>query len=318
MPEKKSAGEPDLGVSIAGIDMKTPLVLASGVFGYGFEIPRVEGFDFNDVGAVVLKSVTLRPREGNPPPRIAETPSGVLNSIGMQNPGVEFVAKNYLPQLKKIPTNFIANIAGENIDEYVQVARILADSDSIKALEVNVSCPNVEWGCCFGVNPGDVFSVVSGVKSVCDKPVFVKLAPAVTDIQNVASACVSAHADAISMGNTYSGMVIDTRRRRPLLGNNTGGLSGPAIRPLTVFSVFRVWQGTHRNAVPIVAFGGVATANDAIEMMLAGASAVGVGTALFSNTHICSDIAEGLRAYLKSQNESKVSDIIGTVKLNQT
>ncbi len=306
----------DIAVTIAGIEMNTPLVMASGTFGYGFEVPRVADFRFEDVGAVVLKSVTLKPRTGNKPHRIAETPAGVLNSIGMQNPGVEYVAKYYFPMLKNLPTKFIANIAGESTDEYVEVARIIAESDAIEAIELNISCPNVKGGCAIGVNPQDAFALVSAVKAVCGKPVIVKLTPGVTDIKSIAESCIAAKADALSVGNTYTGMVIDTHTRRPVLGNNYGGLSGPAIRPLTVCNVHKVRQAIGDSAIPIIAFGGVSNASDAVEVMLAGASAVGVGTAVFTNAHICSEIADGLRAYLQSQNETNIADIVGTVKLN--
>ncbi len=315
MPERT---KPSIGVTIAGIEMKSPFVLASGTFGYGFEFSRVTDFSFGDIGAIILKSITLKPRTGNPPHRIAETPAGVLNSIGMQNPGVEYFAKTYLPQLADFPTNCIANIGGSSVEEYVRVAETLAASNTIKAIELNISCPNVKGGCAFGVNPDDAFAVTNGVKSVCDKPIIVKLTPSVTDIQTVAEACISARADAISVGNTYTGMAIDTRSRRPILGNNYGGLSGPAIRPLTVCNVHKVRQITAKHNIPIIAFGGVTNANDAVEVMLAGASAVGVGTAIFTNSHICTQLAAGLREYLKSQNESNVSDIVGSVRLNQT
>ena len=309
--------EPSLEIGLLGMKMRTPIIMASGTFGYAFEIARVAEFDFSQIGAVVLKSVTLEPRQGNPPPRVAETPSGMLNSIGLQNPGVDYVIRRYLGMLKNFDTNFIASIAGDAIREYVECAGKLAAHGDIRAIEVNMSCPNVKDGRRFASDSGAAAELIGAVKKGCRKPVIAKLAPGTGDIQEIARACIDAGADALSVSNTYVGMVIDTHRRRPLLGNDAGGLSGPAIRPLAVHNVHLVYQAAAKRDVPVIGCGGIMTGDDAAQMMIAGASAVQVGTAVFTNVHIAADIAAGLGRYLIAQKEKEVSAITGTLQLNR-
>lgn len=317
MNQQKNNAGPSLEIDLLGMKMKTPLLMASGTFGYAFEIARVADFDFSHIGAVVLKSVTLEPREGNPPPRVAETPAGMLNSIGLQNPGADYVMKYYLGMLKNFDTKFIASVAGFSVDEFAECAGKMASHESIGAVELNMSCPNVKGGRHFASDARAAAELIGAVKKKCGKPIIAKLAPRSEDIQEMTNACIDAGADALTAGNTYVGMVIDTRRRRPLIGNNFGGLSGPAIRPLAVRNVHLVYQAASKKNTPVIGCGGVMTGNDAAEMMIAGAAAVQVGTAVFTNVKIASDIAAGLRQYLASQKEKNVAAITGTLQLNQ-
>jgi len=315
-PEKNKPAAPSLEITLCGIKMRSPLITASGAFGYAFEAGRVADFDFHSVGAVCLKSVTAQPREGNRPPRVAETPAGMLNSVGLQNPGADYVVKMYLGMLKNFDTKFIASVAGFSVDEFALAAEKMAAHPSISAVEINMSCPNVKGGRHFASDAAEAAKVIRAVKARCKKPVFAKLAPTPDGIREIASACIDAGVNALTVGNTFVGMAIDVKARRPMLGNNFGGLSGPAIRPLAVYNVHLVYQVASKAKVPVIGCGGVATAADAAEMMLAGAAAVQVGTALFANLHVSADICAGLKRYLAEQNEKDISAIVGTLKLN--
>lgn len=267
-------------MEIAGIKIKNPVMVASGTFGWGKEYS--EYMDLNKLGAIITKSITLNPREGNPPPRIVETPSGMLNSIGLQNEGIEHFLKEGLPFLAKFDTPTIVNIAGESVKEYAELAKRLSKETTVKGIEVNISCPNVKLGgMSFGVDPKLTKEVISAVRKATSQPVIAKLTPNVTDITIIAKAAVEAGADAISAINTVVGMSIDIETRKSRLGAQTGGLSGPAIRPIAVRMVYEV---AHAVKVPVIGIGGIMTGNDAIEFFLAGARAVQVGTANFVDT----------------------------------
>jgi dihydroorotate dehydrogenase (NAD+) catalytic subunit len=311
----KPAG-PSLEIDLCGIRMRSPLITASGTFGYAFEAGRVADFDFHSIGAVCLKSVTAQPREGNRPPRVAETPAGMLNSVGLQNPGVDYVIKTYLGMLKNFDTKFIASVAAFSVEEFALASEKMAAHPGISAVEINMSCPNVKGGRHFASDAAEAARVVGAVKARIKKPLFAKLAPTPDGIQEMAQACIDAGANALTVGNTFVGMAVDAHSRRPILGNNFGGLSGPAVKPLALYNVHLVYQVASKARVPVIGCGGVATASDAAEMMLAGASAVQVGTALFANLHVCRDICAGLRRYLAEQNEKDVSAIVGALKLN--
>ena len=298
-----------LATTIAGIEMTNPLVMPSGTFGFGEDFARFADFDNADVGAIALKGTTLEPRLGNPPPRIAETPAGVLNSIGLQNPGVEAVVTEILPRLAAsgLQTPLIANVAGDTPDEYAEVAARFSDAPNIAAIEVNISCPNVRrGGLAFGADP----DAAAEVHAATDLPVIAKLTPNTARVVSVAEACIEAGADGLSLINTLVGMAIDIKSRRPLLANQTGGLSGPAIRPVAVAKVYEVFEAVgHR--VHVIGMGGVSNADDAYEMILAGASAVGVGTAMFFNHRAPREIASGLAAHLDGAGFRRLSDAVG-------
>ncbi|MBE3585148.1 MAG: dihydroorotate dehydrogenase [Thermoanaerobacter sp.] len=299
--------KPSLAVDVAGIRMKNPVTTASGTFGFGSEYaPFV---DLNRLGAIVVKGTTLNPRPGNPPPRIVETPAGILNSIGLQNPGVEHFIEVALPYLRQFDLPVIVNIAGDTVEEYAALAARLDGVPGVAALEVNISCPNVKkGGLAFGADPGSAAAVVQEVKSATRLPVVVKLSPNVTSIVQVAEAVVKAGADALSMINTLLGMVIDIRRRRPVLANVMGGLSGPAIRPVAVRAVWQVYRALK---VPIVGMGGIVTAGDALEFIMAGATAVAVGTANFINPRATLDIIEGIERFLEEEGIKDIRELIG-------
>lgn len=302
-----------LETTIAGIEMRNPLVMASGTFGFGEDFVRFDDFDNRDVGAIVLKGTTLEPRLGNPPPRIAETPAGVLNAIGLQNPGVDAVVEHILPRLADASpaTPLIANIAGETVGEYAELARRFSDAPNLAAIEVNISCPNVRHGGLeFGADPAAAARVVRAVRDATALPLFTKLSPNTGRITEVAEACIEAGADALSLINTLVGMVIDLRSRRPLLGNETGGLSGPAVRPVAVARVFHVYR-TVGHRVPILGMGGVSDADDAFEHILAGAAAVGIGTALFFNHRAPREIVRGLQKHLADAGFERLGDAVG-------
>jgi dihydroorotate dehydrogenase (NAD+) catalytic subunit len=304
---------PDLTTNIAGIQMANPIVVPSGTFGFGEDFTRFDDFDNADVGAIQLKGTTLKPRAGNAPPRITETPAGVLNSIGLQNPGVDAVVGEILPRLADagLTTPLIANIAGETPEEYAEVARRFSAAPNIAAIEVNISCPNVRHGgLAFGADPDAACEVVGAVRAATSLPVIAKLTPNTARITPVAQACVDAGADALSLINTVVGMVIDLQSRRPLLGNGIGGLSGPAIRPVAVAKVFEVYDAIgHR--VPIIGMGGITNGDDAYEFVLAGASAVAVGTALFYNHRAPREIAAGLAQHIERAGYGRLSDVVG-------
>jgi dihydroorotate dehydrogenase (NAD+) catalytic subunit len=299
-----------LSVTVAGIKMKTPVMTASGTFGFGMEYS--DFVDLNQIGAVVVKGTTLAPRSGNSGRRIAETPSGMLNSIGLENPGVEAFLTTILPKLTNYDVPVIVNIAGNTVEEYGELAKQLT-VPGIAALEVNISCPNVkQGGIAFGTNCDSAASVISMVKAHTNLPVIAKLSPNVTDIIAMAQAVEYAGADAISLINTLLGMAIDVRSWRPVLGNVVGGLSGPAVKPV---AVRMVWQVAQVVKVPVIGMGGIMTAEDAIEFLLAGASAVAVGTANFVNPQAVQTIAAGIQDYLLERGLSNVSQLVGKVTI---
>ncbi len=299
-------------VDIAGIKLKNPVIAASGTFGFGREY--AEYMDLNSLGGISVKGLTLKPRQGNKPPRIAETPAGILNSVGLQNPGVEAFIKEEIPFLRQYTAAIIANIAGNTIEDYCEMAEILSNAD-IDGIELNVSCPNVKAGCvAFGNSTAGITEITKRVKAYCKKPLVVKLTPNVTDIKEIALAAEAAGADGISLINTILGMAIDIHRRRPILANNMGGLSGPAVKPIAVRMVYEVAKAVK---VPVIGMGGITTGEDAVEFLLAGASAVMVGTASFVNPSACMDIATGIEGYLKQYGYNDVKEIIGKVVLNE-
>lgn len=300
----------DLRVNIAGVEWKNPVTTGSGTFGFGEEY--ADYFDLSSLGAICLKALSAVPRMGNQSPRIAETPMGILNSVGLQNPGAQYFIDHYLPTLRTYDTKLIANLCGSSIDDYVQVAEILGDK--VDMFELNISCPNVKvGGMAFGTDPKMTEEITRRVKEVSKCPLIVKLSPNVTDITEIARAAEAGGADALSLINTLMGMKIDIKTRRPVLKNNTGGLSGPAIMPVAVNMVYRVHQAVK---LPLIGMGGISSGEDAIEFLLAGASAVSVGTAGFVDPYAWVKVTEGIEKYLDENNIACVSDIVGTVEMN--
>lgn len=298
----------DLSVNIAGLKLKNPIIAASGTFGFGREFSGF--FDLNLIGGISVKGLTLKPRKGNSPPRIAETPAGILNSVGLQNPGVEAFIRDEIPFLRRFDTCIIANIAGNTIDDYCRMAEILSEAD-IDAIELNVSCPNVKEGCLmFGSTAEGISNVTAAVRKVCKKPLIVKLSPNVTDITKMAKAAEDSGADCVSLINTILGMAIDINSRRPILGNIMGGLSGPAVKPVAVRMVYQVSKAVK---IPVIGMGGISNAEDAVEFLLAGASAVMIGTAGFVNPYVWVETAEGIKQYMEKHGFEKVSDITGAL-----
>jgi dihydroorotate dehydrogenase (NAD+) catalytic subunit len=279
-------------VDIAGIKMKNPVMVASGTFGYGEEYSEL--IDLNKLGAIVTKSITLNPHPGNPPPRICETPAGMLNSIGLQNDGLKIFIEKQLPFLSKFDVPVIVNVAGETIDEYVEISRALSREPKVRGIELNISCPNVKkGGMTFGIDPKAIKELIEEVRAATKLPLIAKLSPNVTDITVIAKAAVSAGADALSLINTVLGMAIDIKTKKPKLATVTGGLSGPAIKPI---AIRMVWQVAQVVKVPLIGIGGIMTAEDAYEFLLAGASAVQIGTANFVDVYTPLKIIEGLKA----------------------
>lgn len=300
----------DLSVEIAGIKMKNPVMTASGTFSFGEAY--TDFFPLESLGAVVVKGVTLEPREGNLAPRLVETPAGLLNSIGLENPGVNAVLAQYLPPLAQYDVPVIVNIAGNTLEEYGEVAAKLSVSPVVKGLEVNISCPNVrEGGMAFGSHPEMAAQVIRKVKENTVLPVIAKLSPNVTDIEEMAVAVEDAGADAISLINTLLGMAIDIHKREPVLGNIMGGLSGPAVKPI---GVRMVWQVAERVRIPIIGMGGITCAADALEYIMAGAMAVAVGTGQFVNPRCCVDIVKGLEEFCQKQGVKRIGDLKGAAK----
>ena len=298
----------DTRVTLSGWTLDNPVIPASGTFGYGHEFAEL--YDINCLGTFSIKGTTLNPRFGNPGPRIAECASGMLNAVGLQNPGVDRVISDELPRLKEhFRKKVIANVGGFSIDEYVQCAAKLDIQEQVGLIEVNISCPNVHGGgMSFGTDPAAAAEVTRAVKAVCKKPVYVKLTPNVTDIAAIARACEQAGADGLSLINTLLGMRIDPRRRRPLLANVTGGLSGSAVFPVAVRMVWQVYEAVR---IPIIGMGGITSAEDVIEMMLAGAAAVQIGAANLVNPYACRDIIESLPGAMEKYRIEKLSDITG-------
>jgi len=308
--------ESPLALEFCGLRFDTPLVLLSGCVGFGEEYTRVKGFTNRDAGAICLKGTTLEPRLGNPAHRVCETPMGMINAIGLQNPGVEKVVKEILPTLDFSETRFIANVSGSTIEEYEEVTRRFDDSP-IDAIEINISCPNVKkGGVAFGNDPEMSARVVEACRRVTRKPLITKLSPNQTDIAGNARGCIEAGTDAFSVINTLMGMAIDIESRSPIIGNNQGGLSGPAIKPVALLKVHQVYQVCRNHGIPIIGQGGVTTAEDAIEFLIAGATAVGVGTTLFYDPLVCKKINSGILEYLERHQLSSVSQLTGTLRLN--
>lgn len=309
--DTKTVNDDRLHVNLAGIAMNTPVMTASGTFGFGEEF--ADFVDLNRLGGVMVKGTTLKPRRGNDGVRITETPMGMMNCIGLENPGVEVLLTKTLPRLKQYGMNVIVNISGGTVDEYGELAAML-DVPEVAAIELNVSCPNVkEGGIVFGTDPKAAAAVVKAAKVKTDKPVILKLSPNVTDIVTMAKAVEAAGADVISLINTLLGMEININTRKPTLGNITGGLSGPCIKPV---ALRMVWQVANAVKVPIIGMGGIASANDAIEFILAGASAVAVGTANFTDPAITMKICDGINDYLKANGIDNVSDLVGKLEIN--
>ena len=316
--EKNAAtvGDDALRIDFCGMPFATPLVLLSGCVGFGDEYTRIEGFTHASVGAVCLKGTTGSARLGNPPHRVAETPMGMLNAIGLQNPGVRQVVDHILPGLDFSSTRFIANVSGSTVEEYIEVTRVFDDSP-IDAIEINISCPNVkEGGVAFGNDPEMSARVVEACRAVTSKPIITKLSPNQTDIAHNARRCIEAGTDGFAVINTLMGMTIDAETRKPIIGNNQGGLSGPAIKPVALLKVHQVYQVAKTHGVPIIGQGGVTNARDALEFLIAGASAVGVGTALFYDPLVCEEINRGIREYLSRHGLNNVSELTGTLTLN--
>lgn len=297
----------EMKVNIAGVEWKNPVTTGSGTFGFGREYS--EYFDLSELGAVCLKALSAKPRSGNPSPRIAETTKGVLNSVGLQNPGAEAFIEKELPRLRKYDTKLIANLCGASVEDYTEVAQIL--DDKVDMFELNISCPNVkEGGMAFGTNPKMVEEITQKVKAVSKVPLIVKLSPNVTYITEIARAAEAGGADAVSLINTLLGMKIDINTRRPILHNNMGGLSGPAVKPVAVRMVYQVRKAIK---LPIIGMGGITSAEDAIEFMLAGANAIAVGTAGLVDPYAWVKVIKGIESYLNKNNIADVNDIVGAV-----
>ena len=304
-----------LKLEFCGLRFASPIVLLSGCVGFGEEYTRIEGFSNRDAGAVVLKGTTLAPRLGNPPHRVYETAAGMLNAIGLQNPGAGHVIRNILPELDFSETRFIANVSGSTVEEYAEVTRLF-DQSPIDAIEINISCPNVkQGGVAFGNYPDMSAQVVEACRRVTGKPLITKLSPNQTDIRENARRCIEAGSDALSVINTVMGMAIDAHTRRPVIGNIQGGLSGPAIKPIALLKVHQVHEVARRHRIPIIGQGGITTATDAIEFLVAGATAVGVGTALFYDPMVCRRINDGIAAYLGEHGLNNVSELTGTLQV---
>lgn len=308
MPETAPGGvKVRLDVDVGGLALKNPVMVASGTFGYGREFARL--FDLGVLGAVVVKGVSLEPWEGNPTPRIVETPAGMLNAIGLQNPGVDRFVREELPFLRSFDTRVIVNVIGKSVEEYARVVEAIEARGGADAYELNISCPNIkEGGISFGTRPDLAARVVSAVRRVTSRPVIPKLSPNVTSIAEMARACEAAGANAVSAVNTYLGLAIDVERERPALANVFGGLSGPAIRPLAVRAVWEVYEAV---SIPIIGMGGIVTARDALEFVLAGAAAVAVGTANFVHPLAAVDLVRGIEEALAARGEARFADLIG-------
>jgi dihydroorotate dehydrogenase (NAD+) catalytic subunit len=303
--------EVNLSVDIGGIVLKNPVMTASGTFGFGTEFASI--VDLNRLGGIIVKGLSLKPAAGNPPPRIVETPCGMLNAIGLENIGVEIFIREKLPLLASVSTPVFANIYGKTVEEYAEIAARLNDVEKVAGVEVNISCPNVTaGGVAFGVDPEMAASVVRAVKDKTSKPVIVKLSPNVTDVVVIARSAEDAGADAVSLINTITGMVIDIEKRVPVLANITGGLSGPAIRPV---AVRMVWQVARAVRIPVIGIGGIMCARDALEFIIAGATAVQVGTANFVNPLATMEIIDGIEQYLNAHGISDIRELIGSLNI---
>ena len=312
LPRKTSAlpGAPDLSVDVGGIPMANPVMTASGTFGYGVEFANL--VDLNRLGAIIVKGLSLAPAPGNPPPRIVETPCGMLNAIGLENVGVEAFVAEKLPFLRTLAVPVIVNLYGRRLEEYAALASRLEAADGIAGFEINISCPNVrQGGVAFGVDGDAAAQVVAAVRRETGRPLMVKLSPNVTDIAAIARRVEAAGADAVSLINTITGMAIDVATRRPRLANVTGGLSGPAIRPV---ALRMVWQVARAVGIPVVGIGGIVTAGDALEFLIAGATAVQVGTANFINPAVTVEIVDGIADYLRTHHMARIGELIGSIE----
>ena len=301
----------DLSVNIGKLSLKNPVMTASGTFGYGVEF---EDFvDLEQIGGIIVKGTTLQHREGNPYPRMAETPSGMLNAVGLQNKGVDYFVEKIHPQIKNINTNMIVNVSGSDIESYVKTAERINELDKIPAIELNISCPNVkQGGMAFGVTPNGAAEVVSAVRKAYDKTLIVKLSPNVTNIAEIARAVEAAGADSVSLINTLLGMAIDAEKRRPILSTITGGMSGAAVKPI---ALRMVWQVAQAVKIPVIGLGGIMNWRDAVEFLLAGATAIQIGTANFIDPAITVKVAQGIDDYLNRHGFSSVKDIIGGLEV---
>jgi len=301
----------DLKTDIGGIELKNPVMTASGTFGYGSEYD--DTIDLDRLGAIVVKGLSLEESPGNPPPRVVETASGMLNAIGLENVGIKRFIKEKLPFLETLQSPTIVNIYGKSVEDYIELASQIDDIEGISGIEVNISCPNVKaGGVAFGVEPIAAYNVVKGVREKTSKPVMVKLTPNVTDITEIAKSVEDAGADSVYLVNTLTGMAIDIDTRQPILANITGGLSGPAIKPV---ALRMVWQVAQKLNIPVIGIGGIMNANDALEFLIAGASAIQVGTANFVNPHATIDILDGIINYLEEKNISSIRDLIGSMEV---
>ncbi|ABL01810.1 dihydroorotate oxidase B, catalytic subunit [Candidatus Ruthia magnifica str. Cm (Calyptogena magnifica)] len=308
----------NLKTLFCGLSLNSPIVLLSGCVGFGEEYTRIDGFSNTDVGAICLKSTTLEPRLGNIPHRVCETPSGMINAIGLQNPGTDVVINDIIPNLDKTETHFIINISGSSIEEYGEITKRF-DNTNIDAIEINISCPNVrEGGVTFGNDPDISYRVVDICRKNTSKPIITKLSPNQTDIALNAQRCIDAGTDALAVINTLMGMSIDTKTKKPIIGNNQGGLSGPAIKPIALLKVHQVYQVSKHYNVPIIGQGGITTANDAIEFIIAGAATIGIGTALFYDPLVCHKINDGISEYLNENNLNNIGDLVGILELNSS
>jgi len=304
------ADRPDMRVNIGGIELQNPVMTASGTFGYAREFEHL--IDLNRLGGIIVKGLSLEPTKGNPPPRIVETACGMINAIGLENVGIERFITDKLPFLQRLSPPVFVNIYGKLEAEYRQLTARINDVEAIAGIEVNISCPNVKaGGMAFGVDPRAAFKVVRAVREQTAKPVMVKLSPNVTDITEIAAAVEEAGADSISLINTLTAMAIDIDTRRPKIANIIGGLSGPAIKPV---ALRMVWQVARKSTIPIIGIGGIMTAGDALEFLIAGATAVQIGTANFVNPHTTVEIIDGIEAFLSERDISSVKDIVGTLE----
>jgi dihydroorotate dehydrogenase (NAD+) catalytic subunit len=302
-----------LATTLCGLTLSSPIVLLSGCVGFGEEYTRVEGFSNRDAGAIVLKGTTGTARLGHPPHRVCETPGGMLNAIGLQNPGVEYVVRTILPTLDFSETRFIANVCGSTIEEYVEVTRRFEDSP-IDAIEINISCPNIkEGGVQFGNLPEMSARVVEACRRVTAKPLITKLSPNQTDIRANARACIEAGTDGLAVINTVTGMAIDVATRRAVIANGQGGLSGPAIKPIALLKVREVFEVAGPHGIPIIGQGGITSLSDALEFLLAGATAIGIGTALFYDPLVCRSLNQGIAQYLLEQGLESVAQLVGAL-----
>lgn len=309
--ENNTAAAPSLGVEIGSLKMANPVMTASGTFGYGEEFADL--LDISSLGAYIVKGTTLHPRQGNDYPRMAETPSGMLNAVGLQNKGVDYFASEIYPRIRRQGSNLIVNISGNTPEEYAEAASRLAALDDVAALEVNISCPNVkQGGLAFGTTTEGAGSVTRAVRAAWPRTLIVKLSPNVTDITEIARAVEAEGADSVSLINTLMGMAIDVERRRPCLSTVTGGLSGPAVRPV---AVRMVWQTAKAVKIPVIGLGGIASGRDAMEFILAGATAVQVGTANFLNPAVCAEVIDYIADYCRRHNVASVTDLIGALDI---